>query len=169
MYKLLRDRVEGARRGSPVGDTRAGRRFRETPRGAARGETQMESLSPVMFVDEVEPCVDFWVRLGFEVVDTVPHGDVLGFAMLTHGGVMVMLQSRASLADDMPAVNELARGHNLGLFLRVASLDEVLGRLTPQDERLFEERVTFYGMREVGVLAPGGFPVTFAQRVAQGG
>jgi hypothetical protein len=82
----------------------------------------MESLSPVMFVDEVEPCLDFWGRLGFEVVDTVPHGDVLGFAMLKHGGVVVMLQSRASLADDMPAVNELVRGHNLGLFLRVASL-----------------------------------------------
>jgi hypothetical protein len=127
----------------------------------------MESLSPVMFVDEVEPCLDFWGRLGFEVVDTVPHGDVLGFAMLKHGGVVVMLQSRASLADDMPAVNELVRGHNLGLFLRVASLDEVLGRLAPQDVRLFEERVTFYGTREVGVLAPGGFPVTFAQRVAQ--
>lgn len=124
-------------------------------------------LTPVLCVEAIEPCLAFWCdRLGFAQVVAVPHGDALGFVILVLGEVEVMLQSRASVAADVPA---LAAGpfasDGVTLFLEVADLDVVIAA-TAGCEILVPERTTFYGMRELGVRAPGGFAVLFAQKVA---
>ena len=124
-------------------------------------------LTPVLCVEAIEPCLAFWCdRLGFTQTVAVPHGDALGFAILSQGEVEVMLQSRASVAADVPA---LAAGpfasDGVGLFLEVADLDAILAAIVGC-EILVPERTTFYGMREVGVRAPGGFMVLFAQKLA---
>ncbi len=127
---------------------------------------QPRKLSPVLCVDEIEPCLPFWERMGFSATMTLPHGDRLGFAMLDGGGVELMLQSRASIAADQPA---LAAGpfasDGVILFLEVADLAPVLAAARPA-EIFAPERTTFYGMREVGLRAPGGFGVIFAQPVS---
>lgn len=65
----------------------------------------MMKLSPVLFVETIEPCLGFWVdRLGFTRTMEVPYGDGLGFAAVASGAVEVMYQSRASVADDIPAL-----------------------------------------------------------------
>src|SRR4029453_8853944 len=43
----------------------------------------MKKLTPVLFVGEIEPCLEFWTRLGFERTAEVPEGDRLGFVLLT--------------------------------------------------------------------------------------
>jgi len=35
----------------------------------------MQSLTPILLVDAIEPCLDFWMRLGFQVTIEVPEGD----------------------------------------------------------------------------------------------
>jgi hypothetical protein len=58
----------------------------------------VKKITPVLLVDEVEPCVRFWKeRLGFEVAIEVPEGNKIGFVSLQKGRVELMYQSYASV------------------------------------------------------------------------
>lgn len=121
----------------------------------------MKKLTPVLVVDAIEPCLPFWVeRLGFTLGPTVPHGDALGFAILNHGPVELMLQTRASVADDLPALaNDAWRS---ALYLEVDDLAPIRSALADVP-LLVPERTTPYGARELGVRDPAGNSVVFAQ------
>lgn len=125
----------------------------------------MKKLTPVLLVEEVEPCLGFWEALGFEKTIEVPEGDRIGFAAMARGGVEIMYQSRASVAADMPALADLEYTRDgLGLFIEVADLTDVKRRLAAAGgQETFPERATFYGAREVGVRAPCGTHVVFAE------
>ena len=105
----------------------------------------MKKLTPVLLVEEVEPCLGFWDALGFERTIQVPEGDRIGFAAMARGGVEIMYQSRASAAADMPALANLEYTRDgLGLFIEVEDLDDVKRRLaTAGGEETFPERTTF--------------------------
>lgn len=121
----------------------------------------MKKLTPVLVVDQVEPCAAFWTeRLGFARTAEVPHEGETGFVILQKGGVELMYQSRASVAADLPA---LAEGpYRTVLFLEVDDLDEV-ERAIDGVEIVQPRRTTFYGMAEIGVREPGGNVIVFAQ------
>lgn len=122
----------------------------------------MKKLTPVLYVEEIEPCLPFWVdRLGFEKIAEVPEGDRLGFVILTKGGVEIMYQTRESVQKDMPALVDTPMGGAL-LFIEVDDLDAVERALEGADV-VFPRRTTFYGAQEIGVREPGGNAVTFAQ------
>lgn len=126
----------------------------------------MKKLTPVLLVEEVEPCLGFWEALGFEKTIEVPEGDRIGFAAMARDGVEIMYQSRASVAADMPALADLTYTRDgLGLFIEVADLDDIKRRLEAAEgaEETFPERTTFYGAREVGVRTPCGTHVVFAE------
>lgn len=126
----------------------------------------MKKLTPVLVVESIEQCLPFWVgKLGFTKGVEVPHGDKLGFVILSHGPVELMLQSRASVQADVPALaREVGKA---ALFIEVEDLAPLRKALagTP---KTFEERATFYGAREIGVRDPDGQCVTFAQFDATG-
>lgn len=125
---------------------------------------QMTQLSPVIYVEEIEPCLPFWTdRLGFEV-----HADAKGddgryvFVLLLKDGVQVMYQTRASLAGDMPTLEPRDAETSVVLYLGVDDLDAVeraLEGVVPVVPR----RRTFYGAHEIGVREPGGNVVVFAE------
>jgi uncharacterized glyoxalase superfamily protein PhnB len=121
----------------------------------------LKKLTPVLFVDRIEPCLEFWVgRLGFQKTVEVPEGPELGFVILVRDGVEVMLQSRASVEKDVPALaGQAARSF---LYVEVADLQEIQRRLQGL-ETVIPFRKTFYGASEIGVPEPGGHVVTFAE------
>jgi uncharacterized glyoxalase superfamily protein PhnB len=135
---------------------------------SARPEAEMKKLTPVIFVDEVEPCVTFWQDLGFERTMEVPEGDRLGFAAVEKGGVEIMYQSRASVAADLPALAEgdFDRSGSV-LFIEVERLDDLLPLLEGV-EVVVPERTTFYGAREIFVRASCGTVVGFAEMIGEG-
>jgi uncharacterized glyoxalase superfamily protein PhnB len=127
-------------------------------------DSSMKKLSPVIFVEEIEPCLGFWIdRLGFERTLEVPHGDRLGFAAMVRDNVEVMYQSRASIAEDLPV---LAQGpfdrSGSVLFIEVGDLNAILPKLEGV-EVVVPERTTFYGAREIFVRAPCGTVVGLAE------
>ncbi|MBK8248304.1 MAG: hypothetical protein IPK85_12995 [Gemmatimonadetes bacterium] len=127
-------------------------------------------ITTVLVVPSVEPSLAFWEgRLGFTKVAEVPHGDALGFAMLVKEGVEVMLQSEASVGDDLPASAREGGlpGRSAALFIEVSDLAAVEAALGDWPIAM-PRRTTFYGMHEVGVREPGGHMVTFAQKAAGG-
>jgi uncharacterized glyoxalase superfamily protein PhnB len=124
----------------------------------------LRSLTPVLIVEAIEPALPFWRdRLGFEVLAEVPHGGALGFVMLGRDGIMVMYQSRASVASDIPGMAQDA-GTGAGLFIEVSDV-EAVARALEGVPYVLPRRRTFYGMDEIVVREPAGFAVTFAQRV----
>jgi hypothetical protein len=124
----------------------------------------IQSITPVLLVDAIEPVLPFWRdRLGFTVLAEVPHEQHLGFVMLGRDDLMVMYQTYASVAADVPALAQ-ERGTGVGLFIQVADLAAV-ERALDGVALVQPRRRTFYGMDEIIVREPGGFAVTFAQPV----
>jgi len=122
---------------------------------------EMKKLTPVLVVDQVEPCAAFWTGpLGFARTVEMPHDGALGFVILKKDAVEIMYQSRASVAADLPSLAEGA--HRTVLYLEVDDLNEV-ERAVAGAEVVQPRRTTFYGMMEIGVREPGGNVVIFAQ------
>ena len=119
----------------------------------------MKKLTPNLIVDSVEDGLRFWVdRLGFTKTDEVPHEDKLGFVILERGELHLMLQSRASLKGDMPAVAD--GPYRSALYLEVADLAPIRQALEGWP-MVMPERTTFYGTREIIVKDPAGHLVCF--------
>jgi uncharacterized glyoxalase superfamily protein PhnB len=122
------------------------------------------SLTPVLVVDQVEPCVAFWVdRFGFTAENQVPGDDGrLVFASLKKGDIEVMYQTRASVIADRPASASELTGHSTALFITTEDLDAVERAL--EGAPVVQPRhTTFYGSTEIYVREPGGNTVGFAQ------
>lgn len=122
----------------------------------------MKRLTPVLLVESIEPHLAFWETLGFERTAEVPHGDGLGFVGLSRGECEVMLQSRASLADDLPELAAERLDHSgFSLFVEIdIPFDELTALLARTGaEVLVPDRRTFYGAREIGVRTNGMFVV----------
>jgi uncharacterized glyoxalase superfamily protein PhnB len=121
-------------------------------------------ITPILFVDAIEPSLPFWVdRLGFTKTAEVPEGDRLGFVILQHGSAELMLQTRASLGNDLPSL-AADLGHPGGcLFLEVEDFADLLRRMDGADV-VVPVRTTWYGMTEIVIRDPGGHDVVFAAR-----
>lgn len=120
----------------------------------------MKKLTPNLIVDTIEDCLPFWVqRLGFTKTVEVPAGERIGFVILQRGAIEVMLQSRASLAADVPAIAD--GPHRAVLYLEVGDLAPIRTALTGWP-LVVPERTTFYGARELIVRDPAGNVVFFS-------
>lgn len=121
----------------------------------------MKKLTPILVVETIEECLPFWVdRLGFQRTLEIPEGDRLGFVMLVNGSVEVMLQSRASVRNDLPVLAD--DEYRSVLYVEVEELEPVEAALEGV-EQVFPRRETFYGSTEIGVRDPAGNAITFAQ------
>lgn len=118
-------------------------------------------LTPVLYVDEIEPCLGFWKRLGFEKTVEVPEGDRLGFVILRKDDVEVMYQSRASVAKDIPQLESTPVSGTF-LFIEVDDVDAI-DHILAGENYVIPRRTTFYGADEVIVREPAGNVVAFAQ------
>jgi uncharacterized glyoxalase superfamily protein PhnB len=120
----------------------------------------MQSLTPILLVDAIEPCLDFWKRLGFAVTVEVPEGDALGFVILKNGPVEVMYQTRSSVAKDVPSMAALPSSSVL--YIHVTGIDAVIAAVAGSPV-MVEKRTTFYGATEYSVREPGGNVVSFSE------
>ena len=122
-------------------------------------------LTPVLIVEAVERSVPFCVdRMGFTKTVEVPDEDKIGFAILQRQGAELMLQSIASVRKDVAAFAPDGDGtKGCGIFIEVEDFEDVRQRLAGYPIVL-PERLTFYGMREIGVREPSGHTVIFAAK-----
>jgi uncharacterized glyoxalase superfamily protein PhnB len=134
------------------------------PRAEEKTKTMtVKRITPVLFAENVEPCVKFWVeRMGFQKTAEVPEGNSIGFAMLQKGNVELMYQSYASAEKDVPAVSGVVRKGPTFLYVEVDDLEETISAIKGA-EVVIPVRTTFYGANEIGVKDPAGHFITFAQ------
>jgi uncharacterized glyoxalase superfamily protein PhnB len=129
-------------------------------------QMHVKKITPVLFVEDVGPCVKFWVdRFGFEKTAEVPDGDHLAFAMLQKGNVELMYQSFASADKDIAAISQVVRKGPTFLYVEVDNLEETIN-VVKGAEVVMPKRKTFYGSTEIGIKDPAGHFVTFAEFAA---
>src|SRR5947199_7652705 len=127
---------------------------------------KVERIAPVLYVHEIEPCLEFWLnRLGFEKTVEVPDGERLGFVILQKENTEVMYQSFASAEKDAPAAAREINGGRTFLYVEVDSLDAVISAMEGANVVL-PVRTTFYGAKELGVKDPAGHVIVFAEMAA---
>ncbi|MBX3174116.1 MAG: hypothetical protein KF709_06860 [Gemmatimonadaceae bacterium] len=124
----------------------------------------LKRITPVLLVEEIEPVLAFWDRLGFEKTAEVPHEGKLGFVIFEKSGLEVMYQTRASVAADVPAMANAPLSGTF-LFLEVMDLEATIEAVEGAPV-VFPRRKTFYGMEEICVREPGGNTITFAMPVS---
>ncbi len=126
----------------------------------------VKKITPVLFVEAVEPCASFWVeRLGFERTAEVPEGDGLAFVMLQKGNVELMYQSYASADKEGSVIAELARKGPTFLYVEVENLEQTIAAVKGAPI-VMPVRTTFYGATEISIKDPAGHFITFAQFAA---
>lgn len=127
---------------------------------------RFKSLSPVIVVEAIEPCLAFWTeRLRFSVLAHVMHEGCYAFVLLAHGPVQVMLQTRASFTIDMPTVEPRDRHTRATFHLAVDDVDAV-ERALEGESVIVARNETSYGTRELVVREPSGNLLIFVEGAA---
>ncbi len=125
---------------------------------------KLTHLSPILIVETVEPCVEFWVaRFGLTAENAVPGPDgKLMFASVKTDDIEIMYQTRASVAAENPQLAAASAAQPSVLFITVDNLDAV-ERATAGAPIVKPRHKTFYGSSELYIREPGGNTVGFAQ------
>jgi hypothetical protein len=118
-------------------------------------------ITPVLIVPEIEPVLPLWEALGFTRTAEVPHGERLGFVILSGDGVELMYQTVDSVKADEP--NAVTTPGKAALFVEVPSLDAVVAKIPAGTDVFVDRRTTPYGATETFVRDAGGNVVIFAE------
>ena len=123
---------------------------------------KVNSITPVLYVDRVEPTRDFFLKAGFTVMFDVPDGDHLGFAGLTKDGAQVMVETRGNSNEHQPFRGLTNESRRSVIFIEVDDLDAVITAMKGC-KVVAERHTTFYKADELTYEEPGGNLVTFAK------
>jgi catechol 2,3-dioxygenase-like lactoylglutathione lyase family enzyme len=124
----------------------------------------IKKATPVLIVDRIEPLLPLWDALSFSRAAEVPHGDELGFVILTRDGVEVMYQTFDSVRSDEAKVLEGPRAIGAAaVFIEVDDIEALEGLLPDGTAVVVTRRTTFYGSTEIVIRDAAGNVITFAQ------
>lgn len=126
----------------------------------------MESLSPNIFVKNIDETIAFYKHLGFQLIMSVPEdGNNLVWAMMMNGNVTVMFQTFESLGEELPPVSR-NDGGSLLLYIRLTHIIEFFESLKDKVTILKGLEKTFYGATEFSILDNNNYVLTFAEDIA---
>jgi uncharacterized glyoxalase superfamily protein PhnB len=115
-----------------------------------------ERIVPMIHVPDVRATVDWYVDIGFKIVDTYDDGgEGLSFAILELGSSEVMFNQGGQ--------SSAQRRREVDLYIYSENVDEVFDRLKDRVEVVEPPHDQLYGMREFIIRDINGFWITFAQ------
>jgi hypothetical protein len=121
----------------------------------------LQKLTTILIVAKIEPSLPVWKALGYAVTVRVPEKGPLGFVILAGAAGEVMLQTRVSLAEDLPVVAKRKPSHLL--YANVPSLAKAT-KVLAKTKLLVPKRTTFYGADEAWFELPDGQILGIAER-----
>ena len=125
----------------------------------------LNSLTPNLMVNDVEETIEFYTDiLGFTLLMTVPETGKLDWAMVKRNDVVIMFQTKKSLASGLPRLAGEKPGGGLTFYIKV-------DRVTELHEELFNNEVeiisdlesTFYNTVEFSIVDVNGYVLTFSE------
>ncbi len=123
----------------------------------------MKSISPNIFVNDINATISFYSKLGFTLVDEVvtPAGEKI-FALMKSGSVIFMFQTFASIEGMHPMVSR-SNGGSLLLYISVDNIRQYYDRVKGKVDGLTELNKTFYGATEFSLIDNNNYLLTFAE------
>jgi uncharacterized glyoxalase superfamily protein PhnB len=121
----------------------------------------MDTLSPNIFVNDINETISFYEQLGFKTITTVPdQGDIV-WAMMTCGQVTFMFQTKESLTPDLPISKN--DGGSLLFYIQLKEIRKFYQRLKNKVTIVKELEKAFYGATEFSIKDNNGYVLTFAE------
>lgn len=125
----------------------------------------MESISPNIFVKNMDETIKFYEQLEFKLTMRVPNEGDLVWAMMTNGNVVFMFQTLESLGDDLPEISR-QDGGSLLLYIQLKEIRQYHDRIKNKVRILKGLEKTFYGATEFSIRDINGYILTFAENEA---
>ncbi|MEO7211678.1 VOC family protein [Mucilaginibacter sp.] len=123
----------------------------------------MESLSPNIFVTDINKTIEFYTLLGFELAMSVPEtGPDLVWAMMVKGSVTIMFQSMVSLGEELPEIKR-TDGGSLLFYIKLQGIRVFFEDIKDKVTVLKGLEKTFYGATEFSILDNNSYVLTFAE------
>lgn len=122
----------------------------------------MKSVSPNLYVDDINATVNFYKQLGFTVTATVPDEAPFIFVMMTCGEVIFMFQTMESLGNELPSILR-QRGGSIMLYIQTSDIRNYFEQIKDKVKVLKGIEKTFYGATEFCIEDNNGFVLTFAE------
>jgi uncharacterized glyoxalase superfamily protein PhnB len=122
----------------------------------------METVSPNIFVNDIQATVKFYEILGFTVITAVPEQKNPIFVMMTCGSVTFMFQTYASIESTLPLVNR-SNGGSLLLYIKVKNIRTFFEKVNDKVTVLQGLEKTFYGATEFSIKDNNNYMLTFAE------
>ncbi len=122
----------------------------------------METVSPNIYVKDINKTIEYYKQLGFEVVAQVPDEGDLIFAMMICGKVTFLFQTFESLADDLPQIKR-ENGGSIMLYIQMTEIRKFYENIKDKVNVIKGLEKTFYGATEFSILDINGYVLTFAE------
>ncbi|MBS4035355.1 MAG: VOC family protein [Ignavibacterium sp.] len=122
----------------------------------------MESISPNIFVKNIDETIKFYEQLEFKLTMKVPDEGDLVWAMMANGNVSFMFQTFESLGDDLPEISR-QDGGSLLLYIQIKEIRQFHDRIKDKVNILKGLEKTFYGATEFSIQDLNGYVLTFAE------
>jgi uncharacterized glyoxalase superfamily protein PhnB len=123
----------------------------------------MESLSPNIFVNNIDETIDFYKSIGFNLLMTVPEtGNDFVWAMMVNGEVTFMFQTFISLGEELPKISR-KDGGSLLFYIKLKKIREYFDLIKDKVTVLKPLETTFYGATEFSIIDNNNYVLTFAE------
>jgi uncharacterized glyoxalase superfamily protein PhnB len=123
----------------------------------------MESLSPNIFVKDINKTIEFYTLLGFELAMSVPEtGPDLVWAMMVKGNVSIMFQTFDSLGEELPTISR-TDGGSLLFYIKLQGIRVFFEDIKDKVTVLKGLEKTFYGATEFSIADNNNYVLTFAE------
>lgn len=122
----------------------------------------MDSLSPNIFVNDIDKTIDFYKTIGFKVAMTVPDKGNFVWVMMTCGKVNFMFQTFESLGSELPEISR-QNGGSLLLYIQIKEIRQFHDKIKDKVKIIKGLEKTFYGATEFSILDNNGYILTFAE------
>lgn len=123
----------------------------------------MESISPNIFIKNIDETIKFYEQLEFKLSMKVPDEGSLVWAMMTKGNVSFMFQTFESLGNNLPEISR-QDGGSLLLYIQIKEIRQYHDRIKDKVNILKGLEKTFYGATEFSIQDINGYVLTFAEQ-----
>lgn len=122
----------------------------------------MDSLTPNIFVHNIEETIKFYETIGFKVGMSVPEEGDFVWVMMTCGKVSFMFQTFESLGSELPEISR-QNGGSLLLYIQIKEIRQFYEKIKDKVKVIKGLERTFYGATEFSVLDNNNYVLTFAE------
>ena len=123
----------------------------------------METVSPNIFVNDLQATIEYYQKLDFQVVTSVPdESGKMIFVLMMNGTATFMFQTFKSIENQLHSVSR-NNGGSLLLYIKMKGIRSFFEQVKERVNILTGLEKTFYGATEFSVLDPNDFILTFAE------